>query len=203
MIHSDIWGPSRINNVSGARWLLTFIDADTWITWLFLLKEKSEVGENFQYFKNMIQTQFQEKLQVLRIDNGRFFHSNLGSYLSEHGIIHQSSCVDTPQQNGMAERKSKHLLEVARSLMLSSHVPKQFWGEAVLTATYLINRMPSGVLNFQTPCANDSLSSIPLSISYLEIPVKVFACTAFVHINQPSCSNLTQNPFSVYGYSPS
>ncbi|RVW35969.1 Retrovirus-related Pol polyprotein from transposon TNT 1-94 [Vitis vinifera] len=63
--------------------------------------------------------------------------------VAQEGIVHLSSCVDTPQQNGIAERKNRHLLEVARSLMFSMNVPKLFWGQAVLTAAYLINRMPS------------------------------------------------------------
>ncbi|RVW59858.1 Retrovirus-related Pol polyprotein from transposon RE1 [Vitis vinifera] len=67
----------------------------------------------------------------------------VGEFLAQEGIVHLSSCVDTPQQNGIAERKNRHLLEVARSLMFSMHVPKLFWGQAVLTAAYLINRMPS------------------------------------------------------------
>ncbi|RVX11614.1 Retrovirus-related Pol polyprotein from transposon RE2 [Vitis vinifera] len=62
---------------------------------------------------------------------------------STRRIVHLSSCVDTPQQNGIAERKNRHLLEVARSLMFSMNVPKLFWGQAVLTEAYLINRMPS------------------------------------------------------------
>ena len=68
----------------------------------------------------------------------------------ENGIIHQSSWVDTPQQNGVAKRKSRQLLEVARSLIFSTKVPKYLWGEAILTATYLINRMPTRVLKYQT-----------------------------------------------------
>ncbi|KAL5804087.1 hypothetical protein ACOSQ3_030887 [Xanthoceras sorbifolium] len=70
---------------------------------------------------------------------------------SEKGIYHQSTCVDTPQQNGIAERKNRHLLEVARALMFSMNVPKYLWGEALLTAAYLINRMPTRVLKYQTP----------------------------------------------------
>lgn len=92
----------------------------------------------------MIQTQFQTKIQILKTDNAKeYFNSSLNTYCLNQGIIYISSYVNTPQQNGVAERKNRHLLEVARSLMLSTHVPKQFWGEAVLTATYLINRMPS------------------------------------------------------------
>ncbi|RVW35073.1 Retrovirus-related Pol polyprotein from transposon TNT 1-94 [Vitis vinifera] len=67
----------------------------------------------------------------------------VGGFLAQEGIVHLSSCVDTPQQNGIAERKNRHLLEVARSLMFSMNVPKLFWGQAILTAAYLINRMPS------------------------------------------------------------
>ncbi|RVX13979.1 Retrovirus-related Pol polyprotein from transposon TNT 1-94 [Vitis vinifera] len=67
----------------------------------------------------------------------------VGEFLAQEGIVHLSSCVDTPQQNGIVERKNRHLLEVARSLMFSMNVPKLFWGQTVLTAAYLINRMPS------------------------------------------------------------
>lgn len=73
-----------------------------------------------------------------------------GFVFTEKRIVHQSSCTDTPQQNRVAERKNKHLLEVARSLMFSTLVPKYLWGEAFLIATYLINRMPTKILKFQT-----------------------------------------------------
>ena len=59
--------------------------------------------------------------------------------------------MDTPQQNGIAERKNKHLLEVARAMMFSINVPKYLWEDAILTASYLINRMPTRVLNYSTP----------------------------------------------------
>ena len=113
------------------------------------MKEKIEVRQIFERFHQMIQTQFQKKIQVLRTDNATdYFNSILGDYLVKEGIVHQSSCVNTPQQNGIAERKNRHILDVARSLMFSTNVPKCFWGKAVLTAAYLINRMPSSVLNF-------------------------------------------------------
>ena len=101
-------------------------------------------------FHSIIQTQFHTKIQILRTDNGtEYFNHSLSTYLQENGIIHQSSCVDTPQQNGVAERKNRHILEVARALLFSSHMPTQFWGDSILTATYLINRMPSRVLSFR------------------------------------------------------
>ena len=117
------------------------------------MREKSEVCQIFKSFNKMIQNQFQTKIQILRTDNGKeYFNSLLGNYLINEGIIHQSSCVETPQQNGVSERKNRHLLEVARSNMFSSNVPKQFCCEAVLIDAYLINRLPSRVLKFQTPC---------------------------------------------------
>ena len=100
----------------------------------------------------MLQTQFQKNIQILRSDNGReYFKNMLNQFFLEKGIVHQSPCVNTLQQNGLAERKNKHLLEVARALLFTDQVPKYLWAEAVLTATYLINRMPNKVLSVETP----------------------------------------------------
>ena len=102
----------------------------------FIMKEKSETVTIFQFFHTMVLTQFKSHIQVLKTDNAKdYFNSILGPYLANHGIVHISSCVDTPQQNGVAERKNRHLLEVARANMFTNNVPKHFWGEAVLTAT--------------------------------------------------------------------
>ena len=204
LIHSDVWGACRINNITGSRWFVTFVDDHTRVTWVFLMKKKSEVREIFENFNNMVQTQFQAKIQVLRTDNAReYYHNILGSYLLENGIVHQSSCIDTPQQNGVAERKNRHLMEVARSLMIASNVPKQLWGEAVLTATYLINRMPSRILQFKTPC-QILLAAYPSARIISSIPIKVFGCTAFVHIHKSQRSKLdpTATKCIFLGYSP-
>jgi len=77
---------------------------------------------------------------VLRTNNGReYYNFALGSYLQKNGIVHQSSCVNTPQQNGVVEWKNRHLLEIAKSLLLATNVPSKFWGDAILTVAYLIN----------------------------------------------------------------
>ena len=72
------------------------------------------------------------------------------NFFLEKGIVNQSSCKDTPQHDGVAKSKNKHLLEVARALLFSKNVPKYLWGKAILTAKYFLNRMPSRILNFQT-----------------------------------------------------
>jgi len=148
LIHSDVWGPSRITTKEGKKWFVTFIDYHTRTSWVYLLKEKSEVEGVFKMFHNMVKTQFQASIQVFRSDNGKeYFNEILGKYFEDKGIIHQSSCSDTPQQNGIVERKNKHILEIARALLFTNHVPKYLWGKAILTAIYHINRMPSRILN--------------------------------------------------------
>lgn len=125
----------------------------------------------------MVETQFQEKIKMFRSDNGReYFNKILGEFLLEKGIIHQSSCSNTPQQNGIAERKNKHLLEVTRALLFTNNVPKYLWGDALLTATYLINRMPTKILNFKTPL-NVLKDSYPISKLSSDLPLKVFGFT--------------------------
>ena len=153
----------------------------------------------------MVQNQFNSKIQVLKSDNAKeYFTSSLSTYVQNHGIIHISSCVDTPQQNGVAERKNRHLLEVARCLMFSSNVLNYFWGEAILTATYLINRMPSRVLTFQSP-RQLFLKQFPHTrVASSDLPLKVFGCTTFVHVYPQNRSKFAPraNKCIFLGYSP-
>lgn len=102
------------------------------------------------------------------------------SYPASQGALAQLSCPATPQQNGVVERKHRHILETARSLIYSSHVPLQFWAEAILIAIYLINRTPSSVLSGTSPY--EKLISYKPDLSY----IKVFGCTCFVllHVNE-------------------
>ena len=87
----------------------------------------------FKEFYSVIETQFHTRIQFIRTENGKeYFNSILGRYFKKGGIIHQSICCDTPQQNGIAERNNRHLLEVVTSIMFTIGVPKYLWGEAVL-----------------------------------------------------------------------
>ena len=70
------------------------------------MKEKLEASQISKNFNNMIQNQFQTKIQVLKINNPKeYFKSILGDYFLSQGIVHQSSCIDTPQQNGVVKEK--------------------------------------------------------------------------------------------------
>src|SRR5436190_20907796 len=123
------------------------------MTWLYLMKQKSEVMKYFQNFDSYVRTQFDKRIKVLRSDNGtEYTNKEFGAYLSSQKIQHQTTCPDTPAQNGVAERKNRHLLEVARALMFQMNVPKHLWSDAVFTATHLINQMPSRVLEMKLPC---------------------------------------------------
>lgn len=120
---------------------------------------------------------------MLKIDNAyEYFASNLSKFLTEQGILHQSSCPYTPQQNSITKRKNRHIFEVSCSLIFTTNVPKFLWGEAILTATYLINQMPSRILQFKTHY--DSLvHAFPTSHILHTIPFKVFGCSAYVQIH--------------------
>lgn len=95
-----------------------------------------------QEFVAYAATQVGKQIKTVRSDNGTEFVC-LSLFFITKGIIHQTSCVGTPQQNGRVERKHRHLLNVARYLLFQSSMPIKFWGEAVLTATHLINLTPT------------------------------------------------------------
>ena len=176
LVHSDVWGPT-IESFDGYKYFVIFVDDFSRTTWLYLLKSKKDVFTMFKDFHQLVITQFQSTIQNLRTDNGtEFLSNNMSQYLSSHGIVHQTSCVGTPQQNGISERKNMDLLEKTRALMLHMNIPKKFWSQAILTATYLINRLPSRVLEFKSPY--ETLKGRHITLSHL----RVFGCMCFVHV---------------------
>ena len=181
LIHSDVWGPSPIVGGHGFRYFVLFIDDCTRMTWVYFLKNKSDVFSKFVDFYSMILTQFQTKIQILRSDNGgEFVNSKMKVFCAEKGLLHQTSCAYTPEQNGVAERKNRVVLEMTRALLLDSKVPKYFWLEAVATSIYLLNRLPTRTLSMKSPLqALSSLATVP---STLSLKPRVFGCSVFVHI---------------------
>ncbi|CAA7030339.1 unnamed protein product [Microthlaspi erraticum] len=118
-------------------------------TWVYLLKNKSDVLEVFPTFISMVENQFDTKVKGFRSDNAP--ELNFTAFYQSKGIVPFHSCPETPQQNSVVERKHQHILNVARSLLFQSHVPLLYWGDCVLTAVHLINRTPSPVLNDKSP----------------------------------------------------
>lgn len=174
LVHLDVCGPYRLATIDGYKYFLTIIDDFSNATWVYLLKSKDEVFNCFLTFANILLNQFDVQVKTVRSDNGtEFVNNKMKSFFESKGILHQTSCVHTPQQKGVVERKNRHILNVSRSLLFQSGLPLKYWGEAVLTSVFLINRTPMSVLN--------GLS--PFELVYKQIPklefLRVFGCLCF------------------------
>ena len=102
--------------------------------------------------------------------------------MKAQGTIHQTTCFDTPQQNGAAEQKNHHLLVVIRASLIEAHMPLSYWGHTLTSVTYLINRVPSSTIDFRTP--SQALIEAIVAPIGPNLPPHVFGCVEFVH--QPS-----------------
>ena len=152
LVHSDICGPMRIASCGGAIYFLTFIDDFSRMIFIYFLKNKSEVYSAFQNFIAMVERQTSKKLKVLRSDNGReYLGTNFCIDINKMGIKRQFSVEYTPQQNGVAERANRTIVEMARCLLIGSGLHEKFWAEATDTAVYLKNRCPTKALDGKTP----------------------------------------------------
>jgi len=124
---SDIWGPSHIKSNLGFPYFVTFTDNYSRNTWVFLMKNRSELFSIFQIFYNEIKNQFRISIRILRSDNGREYLSHsFKNCMASHGILHQTSYAYTPQQNGVAERKNRHLVETTHTILIHGNVSQRF-----------------------------------------------------------------------------
>lgn len=152
LLHIDTWGPYRIETKGKHRYFLTVVDDMTRTTWVSLLKHKSEAFQALETFVKMAHTQFGKKMKIIRSDNALEFQDHKSNKLfADLGIIHQTTCVDRAVQNGRVERKHRNVLEMARCLRFQASLPKSFWGECILTASYIINRLPTPTLQNKSP----------------------------------------------------
>ncbi|XP_049378187.1 uncharacterized protein LOC125842960 [Solanum stenotomum] len=123
LVHMDVWGPYKMPTHNGKRYFLTLVDDNSRWTWVFLIALKSDVIVALKQFLSMIKTQFGRIVKVFRSDNGgEFFNTNCSELFTSNGILHQSSCPHTPQQNGIVERKHRHILETARAIKIQSNL---------------------------------------------------------------------------------
>lgn len=143
LIHSDVCGPMQTTTAQGKRYILTFIDDFSKYTTIYLLKEKSEAIEKFKKFYQLTRNQFGFGIKALRSDReGEYTGTEFNKFLHKNGIRIQRSAPDTPQQNGVAERKNRTLVEMARCMLFNANLENCFWGEAVMTAGFMQNQLP-------------------------------------------------------------
>uniref|UniRef100_A0AAG5DV13 Retrovirus-related Pol polyprotein from transposon TNT 1-94 n=1 Tax=Anopheles atroparvus TaxID=41427 RepID=A0AAG5DV13_ANOAO len=147
LIHTDVCGPMRTATLGGKRYFLTFIDDFSKYTVVFLLKQKSETLNCLKEYVELIRNKFGKKPKVLRSDNGgEYVGKEFKEYLKNNGIVGQFSSPYSPQQNGTAERKNRYLVEMVRCMLSQAKLDHRYWGEAIITANYLQNRLPSRVI---------------------------------------------------------
>lgn len=177
LIHSDVCGPMENASIGGARYFLTFIDDYSRKVFVYFLKAKSEVLETFKEFKQMVENQTERRIKVIRTDNGTEYCGNdFELFCKRGGIIHQRTNVYTPEQNGVAERMNRTLVERAKCMIFDAKLGISYWGEAVNTAAYVINRSVSSTLVDNTPEGIWTGSEIDLS------GMRIFGSPVMVHV---------------------
>ncbi|PRQ49208.1 putative RNA-directed DNA polymerase [Rosa chinensis] len=174
IIHSDLWGPSPSMSFEGFKYYFTLIDECTRYTWIFPLRNKREAFPLFQVFCAFIANQYSASVKVLQTDGGGEYTSHIfKEFLAKNGISHQLSCPYTPQQNGLAERKNRHIVETALTLLNNASLPPRFWYHACAISVYLINRMPCTTLSMKSP----------FELLFKKLPpidhIRVFGCTCY------------------------
>ncbi|KAF5467872.1 hypothetical protein F2P56_012083 [Juglans regia] len=151
LIHSDVW-TSPVMSISGCKYYVLFIDDFSRFSWMFPLKQKSDVALCFIKFNCLVENLFSYKIKQLQTDNGGEYLSHaFKTFLDNHGILNRLTCPHTSEQNGISGRKHRHLTETGLTLLAQSHLPSEHWVDAFLTATYLVNRMPTSVLHNTSP----------------------------------------------------
>ena len=179
-IHTDVWGPTKTASLGGKHYFVTFVDDFSRRVWVYTLKSKDEVFETFLVWKKMVEIHTGRKIKVLRSDNGTEYRNDQFSiFCKKEGISRHFTVRDTPQQNGVAERMNRTLLEKVRCKLSNAGLGKQFWAEAVMYASHLINRLPSAALNSKTPL--EVWSGKPIN-DYDTL--HVFGFTAYYHVKE-------------------
>jgi hypothetical protein len=138
----DLFGPIAYISIGGNKYGLVIVDDYTRFTWVFFLHDKSETQGVLKKFLRRAQNEFNLRIKKIRSDNGsEFKNTQVDNYLDEEGIKHEFSAPYAPQQNGVAERKNRTLIEMARTMLDEYKTSDRFWAEAVNTACHAINRL--------------------------------------------------------------
>ncbi|MCP3664820.1 MAG: DDE-type integrase/transposase/recombinase [Gammaproteobacteria bacterium] len=178
--HVDLMGPFEIKSVGGKSYCMVVVDDFSRYVWVRFLAQKSDAFEAFRKLLLEEENQKDRKLKCLRSDRGgEFINKPFSDFLEQRGVRRELSVAEAKQQNGVAERMNRTLMERARAMLRASRLPKSFWAEAIATACYVRNRCPSRTL------ATD-LSVTPHELYVGSKPtvrhLRVFGCVAFAHI---------------------
>ena len=150
LIFSDVWGPSPMFSSDGFHYFVIFMDAHTKFIWFYPLVAKSDMFAIFHQFQALVKRQFSLKIKSVQIDWGGEYHK-LNTYFKTIGIHHRVICPHTHEQNGMVERRHRHIVEIGLTLLGQCKAPLKYWSYEFENSVYLINRMPTTVLNHKTP----------------------------------------------------
>ena len=152
LVHSDVCEKMNTQSLGGAEYFLTFLDDKTHYVWVYVLKRKNQVFEKFLEWKALVEKATGRKLKALRTDNGgEYTSTEFETYLKREGVQHELTIPKTPEQNGVAERMNRTLVEAVRSMLADAQPPHNFWAEALSTAVYLRNRSPTKAVKEMTP----------------------------------------------------
>lgn len=177
IIHGDVCGPMEVMSIGGSKYFLLLVDDFSRMSFVYFIKSKSDVFQFFKQFKTSVEKQLGRKIKMFRSDQGGEFCGNqFESFLRDEGIIHQKTNAYTPEQNGLAERLNRTLVEKARCLLFDANLHKKFWAEAVNTANYLRNRCIANGLEGKTPYEIWFSKKPDVSM------VRIFGSTVMAHV---------------------
>jgi transposase InsO family protein len=176
-IHSDVCGPMPSSSISGYVYYVSFIDDYSRKTWIYFLKTKDEVFNKFKEYKALIENLSERKIKTLRSDNGGEYTSKeFVNFCKYVGIKRELTTPYNPQQNGVAERKNRTILEAVKTMIHDQDLPMCLWEEATMVAVYVQNRLSHSALGLKTP--EDMFTGKKPEVSHL----KIFGCPMFIHI---------------------
>ena len=198
VVSTDVCGPVDPISHDGMKYFVTFIDHFSHFVVVYAIKAKGDVFEQLKVYEAMVTAKFGVKIERLRCDGGGEYVSNeLKQFCAEKGIVVEYTVPHTPEQNGVAERFNRTLVETVRCLLFDSQLRKCFRTEALRTATYLLNRRPTSTL---------AKGVLPAEIWYGYKPdlnkIKVFGSKAFVHVPKANRKKLDEcsKPVIMIGY---
>lgn len=175
LVHMDVCGPME-ESLGGSRYLATLLDDYSGLSCVIPIKSKDEVADVVPKIMNVLENQAGRKVKIVRTDRGgEYVNHKLSRYFSDKGIIHQKTAPYTSQQNGVAERLNRTIMEKVRSMLADSKRSTKLWAEAAATANVLRNRSPS---QGKTKTPWELFFGVKPDISGL----RVFGCTAYVQV---------------------